>query len=482
MKSCPAGHVVGKHHPTCPLLTYWEFLELKAQEGSFVGFDPVWMPSFLFDFQSSIVDWNLRKGKSATFADCGMGKTLIELVWAENVVRKTNRPVLILTPLAVAQQTVREGAKFGIEVTRTSDGTVSPGINVTNYERLHYYKPEDFTGCVCDESSAIKSFNGKRRAEVTEFLRTLPYRLLATATAAPNDYIELGTSSEALGVMGQMDMLNRFFKKDQNTIDTNPHYRGFAAPRVLTQPGWRFKGHAETPFFRWVCSWARGGRRPSDFGPYLDDRFRLPQLIEREHIVETRTMADGMLFPLPASNMQEEREERRRTIPERCEMAAQLVASTGKPFVIWCHLNPEGDLLEKLIPDAVQVSGADSDEAKEEAYEAFVSGQSRGIITKQKIGGWGLNWQHCAHVLEFASHSFEQHYQGVRRCWRFGQQSEVINDIIATEGEKGAKDNMRRKSEAADRMFTMLVSHMNEAQQIESGYKFTEEVEIPTWL
>lgn len=455
-------------------IAYAQFLERKAQEGSFEGFAPVWMPSFLFDFQAAIVEWNLRKGKSATFADCGMGKTPMELVWAENVVRKTNKPVLVITPLAVAQQTIREGDKFGIEAHRTNDGKVHRGINVTNYERLHYYDPKDFAGAVCDESSAIKSFNGKRRAEVTEFLRVLPYRLLCTATAAPNDYIELGTSSEALGTLGAMDMMNRFFKNDQNTSDVG-RSKGEAAK-------WRFKGHAEIPFFRWVCSWARGGRRPSDFGDFSDSKFKLPKLIEREHIVETRTMADGMLFALPATNMQEEREERRRTINERCEMAAQLVEHTGRPFVIWCHLNPEGDLLEKLIPDAVQVSGADSDEAKEESYEAFVSGQSRGIITKQKIGGWGLNWQHCAHVLEFASHSFEQHYQGVRRCWRFGQKQDVINDMIVTEGEKGAKDNMRRKSEAADRMFSMLVEHMHRSMKIEAGYKFTKDVEVPKWL
>ncbi len=454
-------------------IDYATFLERKAQDGTFEGFNPLWMPSFLFDFQQAIVDWSIRKGKNAIFADCGMGKTPMELVWAENVVRKTNKPVLILTPLAVAQQTIREGEKFGIEAHRTA-GQVWPGINVTNYEKLHHFNPEDFAGCVCDESSAIKSFNGKRRAEVTEFLRTLPYRLLCTATAAPNDYIELGTSSEALGVMGSMDMMNRFFKNDQNTSDVGRHGGTVAQ--------WRFKGHAEIPFFRWVCSWARGGRRPSDFGPFPDTTFKLPKLIEREHIVETRTMADGMLFAMPATNMQEEREERRRTIAERCEMAAELVAHTGKPFVIWCHLNPEGDLLEKLIPDAVQVSGADSDEAKEEAYEAFVSGQSRGIITKQKIGGWGLNWQHCAHVLEFASHSFEQHYQGVRRCWRFGQKNPVVNDLIVTEGEIGAQVNMRRKSEAADKMFSMLVEHMHAALKIEAGYKFTKEVEVPSWL
>lgn len=461
---------------------YRKFLESKAQDGTFTGFKPVWMPSFLFDFQAANTEWHIEKGKSAGFQDCGMGKTIQELVWSENVVRYTNKPVLMLTPLAVAQQTVREAAKFGIEAYRSSDGRWKPGINVTNYERLHYFKPEDFAGVVCDESSAIKAFNGKRRADVTEFLRTIPYRLLATATAAPNDYIELGTSAEALGVMGQIEMLNRFFKNDQNTSDMKRMIRHSPAEGGPTSAGWRFKGHAEIPFFRWVCSWARGGRRPSDFGPFEDERFVLPKLIEREHVVETRTMGDGMLFPMPATNMHEERDERRRTINERCEMAAELTANTGKPFVVWCHLNPEGDLLEKLMPDAIQVSGADRDEAKEEAYEAFVTGQSRGIITKQKIGGWGLNWQHCAHVLEFASHSFEQHYQGVRRCWRFGQTQDVINDLIVTEGEKGAVDNLRRKSEAADRMFDALVRHMHEALQIESGYKFTKEVEVPNWL
>lgn len=459
-----------------------EFLRSKAQDRTFEGFEPLWMPSFLFDFQSAITDWAIRKGKGLVAADCGLGKTAIQLVWAENVVRKVNRPVLILTPLAVSQQSIREATKFGIEAHRSSDGKVYRGINVTNYERLHYFRPEDFTGVVCDESSAIKSFNGKRRAEVTEFLRTIPYRLLATATAAPNDYIELGTSAEALGVMGQVEMLNRFFKNDKNTSDMKRLARHPPSQGDPTSTGWRFKGHAETPFFRWVCSWARGGRRPSDFGPFSDDRFVLPKLIEREHVVETRTLADGMLYPLPASNWQEEREERRRTITERCEMAAMLVANTGKPFVVWCHLNDEGKLLDDLIPDAIEVSGADSDEAKEEAYEAFVLGQSRGLITKQKIGGWGLNWQHCAHVLEFASHSFEQHYQGVRRCWRYGQQSDVINDLIVTEGENGAQENLRRKAAAADKMFDSLVIFMHQAMRIESGYKFTKEVCVPDWL
>jgi hypothetical protein len=344
---------------------------------------------------------------------------------------------------------------------------------VTNYEKLHLFSPSDFGAVICDESSAIKAFDGKRRAEVTEFLRTVPYRLMATATPAPNDYIELGTSSEALGVMGQVEMLNRYFKNDNNTSDMKGQRNG--------PIGWRFKGHAEVPFMKWVCSWARACRRPSDLG-FSDEKFVLPKLIEREHVIETRTLAPGMLFALPATNMQEEREERRRTIPERCDFAAELVAHTERPFVVWCHLNDEGDRLEKLIPDAVQVKGGDSDDAKEEAYEAFSSGQSRGIITKHKIGAWGLNWQHCAHVVEFADHSYEQHYQGTRRCWRYGQTLDVVNDIIATEGQRGIKENMRRKADQADRMFSLLVQHMNAAMRIETGYKFTKETEVPTWL
>ena len=458
-------------------MSYADFLYAKAQNGSDSGFDPVWMPDFLFDFQKALVTWAVRKGRSAMFADCGLGKTPMQLVWAENVVRKTNRPVLVLTPLAVAAQTVREAAKFGIEARRSAGEVTGAHILVTNYEKLHLFNPSDFGGVVCDESSAIKAFDGKRRAEVTEFLRTLPYRLLCTATAAPNDYIELGTASEALGEMGQMDMLGRFFKNDQNNCAMGKAYR--------TQSGgdgkWRFKGHAETGFWRWVCSWARAIRKPSDFG-FDDGRFVLPPLVEREHTVEARSVAPGMLFSLPAFGLQEEREERRRTLQERCEMVADLVSGTGQPAVVWCHLNAEGDLLEKMIHEGRQVSGASSDEEKEEVYEAFGKGQLRVVVIKPKIGAFGLNWQHCAHVVTFASHSYEQYYQAVRRCWRFGQTRPVVVDLVSTEGERGIKENMRRKSEAADRMFSSLVSHMNEAIRLDVGQKFEKEVEAPSWL
>lgn len=461
---------------------YGDFLQRKTQMGAASGFAPLWMPGFLFDFQQSLTAWALEQGRSAIFADCGLGKTPIQLVWSENVVRKTNRPVLILTPLAVAQQTIREADKFSIDA-RRSAGTVEPGahIVVTNYEKLHHFSPSSFSGVVCDESSAIKNFNGKRRAEVTEFMRTVPYRLLCTATAAPNDYIELGTSSEALGEMGHMDMLNRFFKNEQQTCDVKGRWKGYGSPRSFEGQRWRFKGHAETPFWRWVCSWARAARKPSDLG-YSDDRFVLPPLVEREHVTETRTLADGMLFALPATNMQEEREERRRTTPERCEAAARLVADTGRPAVVWCHLNEEGRSLARMIPGSLEISGATEDERKEEIYEAFSSGQLRVLITKPKIGAWGLNWQHCNHVVTFASHSFEQYYQAVRRCWRFGQDRPVVVDLIATEGERGAKDNLLRKAAAADRMFSSLVAHMNDAMHLKQKNTSIKETEKPSWL
>ena len=457
---------------------YAEFLAGKSQVGDSHGFEPSWLPDFLFPFQRAMVDWAIRQGRGALFADCGLGKTPMQLVWAENVMRETNRSVLILTPLAVAQQTVREAVKFGVEC-RRSAGTLEPGAHtvVTNYEKLHHFNPADFGGVVCDESSAIKAFDGKRRAEVTEFMRTVPYRLLCTATAAPNDYIELGTASEALGEMGQMDMLGRFFRNDQNNTAMKAAYRTTGGGPVK----WRFKGHAEQAFWKWVCSWARACRKPSDLG-FDDSGFALPKLTEREHVVETRTAAPGMLFALPASNMWEEREERRRTLSERCEMAAALVADTKQPAVVWCHLNAEGERLATLIKDGREVSGADSDEKKEEAYEAFASGQLRVLVIKPKIGAWGLNWQHCAHVVTFASHSYEQYYQAVRRCWRFGQTRPVTVDLVATEGERGVKDNLRRKSEAADRMFSELVAHMNDAMRLDRGARYEKQVGVPAWL
>jgi hypothetical protein len=453
--------------------SYFDFLDYKTHRGADQGFSPVWMPDFLFDFQASLVEWSIRTGRAAILADCGLGKTPMELVWAENVARKTGGRVLILAPLAVSHQIVREAEKFGIRVTRSNDGTAHDGITVTNYERLSLFNTRDFAGVVCDESSILKSYDGQRRTEITAFMRKTPYRLLATATAAPNDYIELGTSSEALGYLGHMDMLNRFFKNDLNN-SANGRMRG----EVIK---WRFKGHAETPFWRWVCSWARAIRKPSDIG-FDDGRFILPPLEEVDHLVESDTPPDGMLFALPAVGLKEQREERRRTIRERCEKVAELVNNTGEPALVWCHLNEEGDLLESLIPDCVQVKGADSDERKEDRMIAFADGRARVLVTKPKIGAWGLNFQHCAHITFFPSHSFEQYYQGVRRCWRFGQTRPVRVDVIETEGDKDVLKNLQRKARQADQMFSNLVREMNEVLHLSKTRTFTNTEQVPSWL
>lgn len=452
---------------------YAAFLDRKAQLGGEHGFEPISLPPWLFDFQASLVEWALRKGRAAIFADCGLGKTAMELVWADNVVQRTNGKVLLLTPLAVTHQIAADAEKFGIAAKVSRDGVSYPGITITNYEKLHLFDAADFVGVACDESSILKSFKGSTKTAITAFARKLPYRLLATATAAPNDFTELGTSSEALGYLGHMDMLNRFFKNDLNNSAS-----GRFAGEVIK---WRLKGHAELPFWRWVCSWARAVRRPSDIG-FDDTRFILPPINEVEHVVESNTCADGMLFALPAVGLDEQREERRRTVRERCERVASLVNNTGQPALVWCHLNDESDLLADLIPDAVEVSGADSDDKKEGKLLDFANGRARVLITKPKIGAWGLNYQHCNHITFFPSHSFEQYYQGVRRCWRFGQKRPVTVDIVTTEGERGVLRNLQRKAAQADTMFSNLVAQMNAAQAIERASQFTKTQELPSWL
>jgi len=453
-------------------MSYAAFLDSKTHAGADFGFPDVVVPDCAFDFQRDLIEWSARKGRAAIFADCGLGKTIMELAWADNVVRHTGGNVLILTCVAVAAQMVEEAEKFGIGARRSNDGTVHRGITITNYEKLHLFNPADFAGVVCDESSILKNFAGARKAEITQFLRKRPYRLLATATAAPNDYIELGTSSEALGHLGYMDMLNRFFKNDLNN-SASGRMRGAVIK-------WRLKGHAELPFWRWVCSWARAVRRPSDLG-FADDRFVLPPLIEREHVVDARSAPEGSLFALPAIGLAEQREERRRTLEERCEKAAEIANGTTEPVILWCHLNDEADRLEQLIPDAVQVSGNDSDEAKEDRLLGFARGKYRVLVTKPKIGAWGLNYQHCNRVIYFPSHSFEQYYQSIRRCWRFGQQRPVEVDIIAGEGEIGILSNLQRKAEQADAMFAALVREMNAAQSIERN-EVGNAMRLPDWL
>lgn len=445
-------------------MDYKEFIENKTHYGEDSGFYPVWMPDFLFDFQKVIVEWAIHKGRSAIFADCGMGKTPMQLVWAENIIMKTNGRVLILTPLAVGHQTVMEAKKFGIDAIQSRDGKLEKKIIVTNYERLQYFSPDDFSGVVCDESSILKNFNGSTRAAVTEFMRKLPYRLLCTATAAPNDYIELGTSAEALGIMKHREMLAMFFNHDG--VETSK---------------WRLKKYAEQSiFWQWMATWARAIRKPSDMG-FDDGQFRLPELIENETVIGCSRPLNGKLFVEPALGLQEQREERRSTIGQRCEKVKELL-DHDRIAVSWCHLNDEADLLESIIPGAKQVSGAMDDDEKEETFRAFSDGKIRVLVTKPKIGAFGLNWQHCYHMTFFPSHSYEQYYQGVRRCWRFGQKSPVTVDIVTTEGELQVLKNLQRKSVQADSMFDNIVRHMAFELKEQKKEKFTRKMEVPKWL
>ena len=450
-------------------MSYADFIAKKSQLEGDHGHDPDSLPDYLYPFQQDLVTWACRKGRGALFADCGLGKTPMQLVWADEVRRRTGKPVLVLTPLAVSFQTQKEAAKFGIDAQVSRDGTPAPHITITNYDRLHLFDREKFGGVVCDESSAIKSFDGERRKLVTRFMSWMPYRLLATATAAPNDYIELGTSSEALGYLGHMDMLNRFFTNSQNTSKTNRNWSG---------DKWRFKGHAEEQFWRWVSSWARAMRKPSDLG--YEDLFDLPPLKIVQQIVEAREPTPERLFDLPAQGLQEERSELRRTIDERCEAAAEALEDADAA-VAWCHLNPESERLTQLIDGAVQIKGSSDPDEKEEALRAFSDGEIRVLVTKPSIAGWGLNWQHCNRMSYFPSHSYEQWYQAVRRSWRFGQTRPVRIDVIATEGTSRILANLERKSEQADRMFESLTAHMRDALHIERTVNYPHKIQVPSW-
>ena len=454
-------------------MDYQSFVDAKTHYGSEHGFAPSFVPDVLFDFQAATVEWATTKGRSAIFADCGLGKTFMQLAWAENVARHTSGRVLILTPLAVAFQTVAEGEKIGVEVIHRRDGLrAGDRIVVTNYERLHHFSPDDFDGVICDESSILKNFDGETRKAITDFMRKRPYRLLCTATAAPNDYIELGTSSEALGELGAQDMLNRFFKKTEKTFTRRQEHMADV---------YRFRGYAEGSFWRWINSWARSFRKPSDIG-FDDDGFILPALNVRQHVVKAAKPRPGYLFDIPAVGLDEQRADLRNTIAERCDMAAELINAHDRPAVAWCNLNDEGKRLERSIVGAAEVSGSDPEEKKEEVFTGFVRGDIRVLVTKPTIGGFGLNLQHCAHETFFPSHSYEQYYQAVRRCWRFGQKSDVTVDMITTDGQENVLKNLQHKADKADDMFEQLVANMRDELRISKPAAFTTQIGVPSWL
>lgn len=454
-------------------MDYKEFLLSKTNTVNDHGFEPVFMPDHLFAFQRFLLEWAIKKGRCAIFADCGLGKTPIELDWAENVIRKTYGKVLLLTAMAVTRQMVSEAAKFGIEADRSTDGRPAKNITITNYEKLHMFDPADYVGVVCDESSILKNFDGSRKKEITAFMRKIKYRLLASATPAPNDYTELGTSSECLGFMGYIDMLNKYFKNTQNNSA-----RGRIQGEVIK---WRFKGHAESAFWDWVSGWSIAIRKPSDLG-FNDNGFILPKLTTSEHIIDYKIRHNDNLFALPAIGLNEQRQERRATIEYRCEKTAEIINQKSGPSIAWCHMNDEGDLLEKTIDNCVQISGKDSDQRKEDKFLSFLDGESKVLITKPKIGAWGLNFQHCNHMTFFPSHSFEQYYQGVRRCWRFGQEKPVHVDIVTSEGERGVLSNLQRKEKDAVNMFDSLMGKVLASSQSKKLTNFENEMRLPEWL
>lgn len=450
-------------------MNYEEFLERKSQLGGNHGFDPVFMPDYLFDFQKYLVEWALKKGRSAEFADCGLGKTIMSLVFSQNIVEKTNKNIMILTPLAVAHQFEEEGEKFGIECKKSRDGKIKGKITVTNYQQLERFNPDDFIGVVCDESSAIKNFTGQTKKNVTRFMSKIPYRLCGTATPSPNDFVELGTTSEAIGELPYMDMCAQFFRDTSN--DKNPQW---------STPKYILKGHAVDDFWRWVSSWARAAKKPSDLG-FDDKDFLLPELIETEHIIKCSKVWPGELIPRVATTLKEQRVERKNTITDRINKVSELCESKHNS-VIWAHYNYETDLLEKEIKDAVQVSGKDSDEEKEEKFMAFRNGEIKRLVTKPSLGSWGLNWQHCNHMTFFPSHSYEQLYQGIRRCWRFGQKNPVYVDIITTDGEVAVSENIKRKTKDAEIMFNKLIEFMNNSLKINKNNFNQKLIKLPNWL
>ena len=463
---------------------YEKFLSSKQHEISNHGFEPVFIPDMLFEFQKACVEWACVKGRAALFEDCGLGKTFQQLVWAENIVRKTNGRVLIVTPLAVSHQTKKEAEKIGVDAVVRREGIkTGDKIVITNYERLHYFDHNDFEGVVCDESSILKNFKGETKAAITDFMRKKPYRLLCTATAAPNDYIELGTSSEALGELGYIDMLKKFFKSNDNSYAQGGS-GSKGGKRFNKNPfggKFRFRGHAERDFWRWVCSWARALRQPSDLG-YSNDDFKLKDLIVRDHVVTARRKRSGYLFDIPAVGLAEQREDLRRSINERCEMAAEIVTAKKGQSLCWCNLNDEGKLLKQMIPNAVEIAGSDTDERKEEVFIGFANGDIETLITKPKIAGFGMNWQNCNAMTFFPSHSYEQYYQCVRRCWRFGQKNNVTVDMITTDGQADVLKNLLRKSDAAEKMFDNLVTLMWNELKIKNTNEYTRKEELPSWL
>ena len=455
-------------------MNYQEFLAKKTHATGSYGFETIWMPESAFDFQENIINKAIRKGRIGMFADTGLGKTLMQIVIAENIIRHTNKRVLILTPLAVAFQFIDEATRIGVDdIAHSKDGALTKKITVCNYERLHLLNPEDFVCVMLDESSILKNFAGKIRDQIVAFIKQVPYRFLSTATPSPNDFIELGNSSEALGYMGYMDMLSKFFKSNQGSADSNNRNIG---------EKFYLKPHAERDFFAWVNQWSVMIKKPSDLG-FSDAGYELPALHTNKHIVNNSNTwcIDGQesLFALPARTIYEVREEQKLTVKERCEEAVKL--AIGKTSVYWCNLNEESSLLSTLDSDAVEIIGGMSIDKKEEILVAFARGEIKRLITKARMTSMGLNWQHCNHTVFFPTWSYEQYYQAIRRFWRFGQKSEVVCDMVISEGQERVLEALEQKTQKAIELYGNLVAAANRDFSF-SAKEFNQSVRLPEFI
>ncbi len=455
-------------------MNYHDFLKAKRHKSSDFGFEPVWMPDGAFDFQEHIINKAVRKGRVGIFADTGLGKTLQQLAIAENVIRVTNKRVLILTPLAVAFQFIEEAARIGIyDIEHSKDGKFTKKIVVCNYERLHMLKSEDFECVMLDESSILKNFAGKTRDAIVAFIKKVPYRFLATATPSPNDFIELGNSSEALGYMGYMDMLGKFFKSNQGSVDSNNRNIG---------EKFYLKPHAERDFFAWVNQWSIMVKKPSDLG-YSDSGYDLPALHTNNHVVHnSKQWAIGgqmSLYAMPAKTMTEVREEQKLTVTERCEKAVELAA--GKTSVYWCNLNEESSLLHQLDKESVEITGGMSIDKKEDILVSFARGDIKRLVTKARMTSMGLNWQHCQHTVYFPTWSYEQYYQAIRRFWRFGQKHEVVCDLVISDGQERVMESLQQKTQKAIELYENLVANANRDFSM-TVKEFDKTVQLPGFL
>lgn len=456
---------------------YQQFLERKRIIDPMTGLATVpALPDAMFAFQRDITSWSLRRGRAALFAGTGLGKTFMELTWGNAIASETSGMILHLAPLAVAQQIIREATKWGIAARHVSQQSdCGPGINVTNYQKLVHFDVSKFVGVILDESSILKSTDGHYRTRLIEECQSVPFRLAATATPAPNDFMELGNHAEFLGVMKYTDMLATFFTHDGGETQK-----------------WRLKGHAEQDFWKWMASWAVMLRKPSDLG-YDDGAYNLPPLNQVQHQVAVDyapSLETGMLFPMEATTLQERIGARRDTISERVALAASITP-TDRPFVWWCNLNAESEALVKAIPGAVETKGSDSDDVKERKLNDFSEGRTRVLVTKPGVAGFGMNWQHCADTgFVGLNDSFEQVYQAIRRFWRFGQSKPVTVHFIAAETEGAVVSNLRRKESDAERMAAAMVLHMADlsaenitgTMRVVPDYNPTQPVVLPEWL